>query len=48
MAYFKAVNMENNLQIQPNDERPLAQALAYVHFCKSFTFQDYIHGQEKT
>ena len=32
--------MENNLQIQPNDERPLAETLTYVQFCKSFTFQD--------
>ena len=40
MAYFKAVNIENNLQIKPNDGRPLAEALTYVQFCKSFTFQD--------
>ena len=32
MAYFKAVNMENNLQIKPNDMRPLAQALTYTVF----------------
>ena len=35
MAYFKAVNIENNLHILPNDGRPLAQALTYVQFCKS-------------
>ena len=40
MAYFKAVNIENNLQILPNDGRPLAQALTYVQLCKSFTFQN--------
>ena len=26
MAYFKVVNIDNNLQILPNDGRPLAQA----------------------
>ena len=40
MSYFKAVNIENNLPILPNDRRPLAQALTYVQFCKSFTFQN--------
>ena len=47
MAYFKAVNMENNLQIKPYDMRPLAQALTYVQFFKSLTFQDYTWTRRK-
>ena len=38
MAYFKAVSIENNLSIPPNDGRPLNSTLTYVQFCKSFTF----------
>ena len=47
MAYFKAVKMENSLQIKPNDRRLLAQALTYVQFCKSFAFQDYTWTRRK-
>ena len=47
MAYFKAVNNENKLPLQPDDVRPLAHALTYVQFCKSFIPQDYTWTRRK-
>ena len=49
MSYFKAVNIENNLPILPNDGRPLAQALT-VHMSNfvSLSHSKIIHGQEES